>query len=78
MQATTYDLWYLYVKQWLNEHVDPASLARAKQEWREYNKETEHPMAFYDWLVMYGVDGQAPACYSEWLDNEYREGIYDA
>ena len=74
MQATEYDMWYLYIKRWLREHVSKERLAKARAEYKAEMAKSPTVMPFYDWVVEYGIDGSAPACFNEWFDNEYQEG----
>lgn len=75
MQATTYDLWLVYVKRWLREHCTKEDIAKARQVCREENRQARVSVPFLEWVAQWGINGMAPACYAEWLENEHAEGI---
>ena len=75
MQPTTYDKYILYLNRWLTDHFNKQQLKKARRMWREDNSQTQDKLPFLDWVAKFGIYGMAPACYAEWLSNEYAEGI---
>ena len=73
MRPTEYDLYIVYVKQWLKDHCSPVEVAAAKGAYKADVASGNFEGTWIDWLIETGINGMAPACFPEWYDNEYEE-----
>lgn len=56
-----------YVAGWIHDHLTREQFVQAALAYAE----DQHPCTdFFHWVVEEGVNGMAPACFSEWLSME--------